>query len=725
MWCMIRTGRRRALPALIVFSLAISWPAGGAEIHLGCAASNDLYVALKAAGADVRRADDPAATIRSAPAGSAVFLLADSYPAERLALTDTLWNEAHEKQLRVYAEFPSAVPGQSLGATRATKWERLITSTAEFGSGLPELAILMAHDCHYVPMTLANPLVVVAKAAGFNRAVFGLPKDASPILARHDRGFVATTKLSGFAAARFAPAGGWETLWDWILREMGTGAAIRYTPTVRPTFQKDQSLPTGWQRESLARSVAWYNNSGLLVSPARRPTIEAQLRSGLGVAPEAGPLDGGGDGRHGVLEGYSSEVRFDGHQRQQLALRADCQAESAMVYASEFLLSDSPENRRRAENLLNFLYGDSGMHRGVRGQPEHPAFGLIGWGAIAPAWEIANYGDDNARAMLATMFVAGALKSSSWDEALLKALVANLRTTGRLGFRGDRIDIGPLEQHGWKHYENAATLNYSPHFEAYPWACFLWAYRHTKHAPFLEKARTAIAMTMKAFPAQWRWNDNMERAHMLLPLAWLTRIEDTPEHRAWLAAVAHDLLAAQDECGALQERFRGGGGHYQLPASNEAYGTTETPLLQENGDPVSDQLYVSGFALLGLHEAAAVLNEETIRRGADRLAEYLARIQTKSEVYPYLDGTWFRAFDYRRWEPWGSSGDVGWGAWCIEAGWAQAWGSAIMALREKGTTLWDMTAHSAVARHWDTVQAAMARNAGGPWKAPTREEPGS
>ncbi len=709
----------------MLLSLALVSRACGAEIHMGCAASNDLYVALEAAGADVRRASDPVAAIRSAPVGSAVFLLADAYPAERLVLTETAWREAEEKQLRVYAEFPSALPGQSPGATRATKWERLITSTAQFGAGLPEFTILMAHDCHYVPMTLTNPLVVVGKVAGFNRAVFGLPKDASPILARRDRGFVATTKLSGFAAARFAPAGEWETLWNWILREMGIGAVIRYTPTVGPTFGKAQALPPGWQRESLTRSVVWYNNSGLLVSPERRTTVEAQLRAGAEVPPKAGPVDRGGDGRHGVLEGYSSEVRFDGHQRQRLPLRADCQAESAMVYASEFLLSGSPENRCRAENLLGFLYGDSGLHRGVRGDPEHPAYGLISWGAVAPAWEIANYGDDNARAMLATLFAAGALKSASWDEALLKALLANLRTTGRLGFRGDRIDIGPLEQHGWKHYENAATVNYSPHFEAYPWACFLWAYRHTKHAPFLEKSRTAIAMTMKAFPTNWRWNDNMERAHMLLPLAWLTRIEDTPEHRAWLATVAHDLLEAQDECGALQERFRGGGGHYQLPASNEAYGTTETPLLQENGDPVSDQLYVSGFALLGLHEAAAILNDERIRWGADKLAEYLARIQTRSERYPYLDGTWFRAFDYRRWEPWGSSGDVGWGAWCIEAGWAQAWGAAIMALREQGTTLWDLTATSTIARHWDAVQTAMARNAGGPWKPPRTEEPGS
>src|SRR3954452_13256416 len=100
-------------------------------------------------------------------------------------------------------------------------------------------------------------------------------------------------------------------------------------------------------------------------------------------------------------------------------------------------------------------------------------------------------------------------------------------------------------------------------------------------------------MTMQAYPRGWRWADNMERARILLPLAWLVRVEDTPEHRGWLAQIATDLLKSQDDCGAIPERLGGsgkGGGHYVVPKSNEAYGTTETPLIQSNDDPVSDQL---------------------------------------------------------------------------------------------------------------------------------------
>ncbi len=95
---------------------------------------------------------------------------------------------------------------------------------------------------------------------------------------------------------------------------------------------------------------------------------------------------------------------------------------------------------------------------------------MIAWGGPAPAWNIANYGDDNARAMLATMFAAASLRSDRWDEPLLRALMANLRTTGKFGFRGERIDQGSLERHGWRHFHDGEAMHYSPHFEAYSWA---------------------------------------------------------------------------------------------------------------------------------------------------------------------------------------------------------------------------------------------------------------
>jgi hypothetical protein len=141
--------------------------------------------------------------------------------------------------------------------------------------------------------------------------------------------------------------------------------------------------------------------------------------------------------------------------------------------------------------------------------------------------------------------------------------------------------------------------------------------------------------------------------------------------------------------------------------SNEQYGTCETSLLQTNGDPVSDMIYTSNFALLGLTEAAAATGDEKLRLAGDRLAEFLVRIQIRSPSHPELDGGWFRGFDYRRWDYWGSNGDAGWGTWCTETGWTQGWIVAGLALRQMNTSLWTLTRESRITRHFDKLRKAM------------------
>ena len=232
--------------------------------------------------------------------------------------------------------------------------------------------------------------------------------------------------------------------------------------------------------------------------------------------------------------------------------------------------------------------------------------------------------------------------------------------------------------------------------------------RITRLTSFLERAKTAIRMTMDAYPDDWRWTNGLqqERARMLLPLAWLVRVEDTPEHRQWLRRIAQDLLAFQDDCGAVREELGSAGkGSYAPPASNEAYGTTEAP--QADGDPVCDLLYTTNFAFLGLHEAAAATGDTFYAEAEDRLAKFLCRIQIRSEDHPKLDGGWFRAFDFRRWEYWASSADLGWGAWSIESGWTCGWINAVLGMRRLKTSLWDLTAGSAIEHHFDKLHRLM------------------
>jgi hypothetical protein len=193
------------------------------------------------------------------------------------------------------------------------------------------------------------------------------------------------------------------------------------------------------------------------------------------------------------------------------------------------------------------------------------------------------------------------------------------------------------------------------------------------------------------------------------------RLEDTPEHRGWLMTVATDLLQWQDPSGVIQEK-RGGAENtgFQIAKSNEEYGTGETPLIQNVGDPATDQLYTTGFALLGLHEAFAATGDAKLKAAEDKLAHFLCRIQVRSDKFKYLDGAWFRAFDYKRWDYWASSGDVGWGVWCVEAGWGQAWIAATLSLRDRQTTFWDMTAGSKIKAQLPQVRNLMAQNDGSP-----------
>src|SRR5690554_1282344 len=121
-------------------------------------------------------------------------------------------------------------------------------------------------------------------------------------------------------------------------------------------------------------------------------------------------------------------------------------------------------------------------------------------------------------------------------------------------------------------------------------------------------------------------------------------------------------------------------------------------------------LYTVGFTFLGLHEAAAATGEHFYSDAENKLAEFLCRIQIQSETHPELDGAWFRAFNFNRWEYWASNGDAGWGAWCIESGWSQSWITALFALRQMSTSLWDITADSKINVHFEDLKKEMLQN---------------
>jgi len=693
--------------AVLAVLLAFAAQAPGADasrLVLCCREENDLYRVLQHNRVPCLRADTAEQAVVAAGRGGAVMVLADGYPERTTTIGQAVLDAAASRKLRLFVEYPGALAGLELDKPRRADLERVVSGDDFFARDLPRLRILAVNGLHFVPARGGKAHLVAAKVAGFDTAVYGLPKTTWPILLEHPRGdiLVATTKLSHFLTGRYAPQDAWRAVWAGVLTWLLPGTTLpplRWMQTVRPAYGREDPLPADAELAALRRGAGWFRTSKLLMHPSRKDEVARSLGSaphplaGAGLVPTPPPDAPIGDGSMGILEGPLSHIQYDGSQLQSVSIRGDCNGESAMAMALGGKVLGDKELPKIACNVLDFYLFTSDARKKERGDPSHGAYGLVAWGITTPAWYCANYGDDNARLMMGTLAAAAATGQDRWNEAMTLCLLANLRTTGQLGFRSDRVDIGPLSR-GWMAFFRRRIVSYSPHMEAYLWACFLWAYERTGDKLFLDRARTAIAMTMNTYTDGWRWMNGLaqEKARILLPLAWLVRVEDTPQHRKWLRQAVDGVVALQQPCGAIREELgMPGRGAMPPPRSNEDYGRHEASLIQQTGDPVCDLLYTSNFALLGLHEAAAA-GDQKARQAEDRLAEFLVRIQVRSEAHPSLDGGWFRAFDFNRWEHWASNADAGWGAWAIESGWTQGWIVSVLALRQMKTNLWDLTA---------------------------------
>lgn len=684
-------------------------------LHISCSVENDLVRVLNSQkGLVIHMYASPAEALVGAKEGEALLVLSNSYPERREVLSKDFYKTIESKKIRAYIEFPNHAPGIEMGDVIRADAERAVVKSGFFGEEVDSLQILGLNGLNYISINAANSHMVAAKVAGFDSAIYGLPEETNPILFHLESSpvLISTTNLSQFISGRYAPQNQWANIWHSILEYVAPQSAVRnleWTPTVSPTYAKNEELPENYHRKAIERGISWYKEARMLVPNGYEDKLQMMLDEGnqrLAWSPDI-PI---GDGSKGVFECIFSAIDEDGSQPIGIIKRGDCISETAMAFATAGALLDNSEYLSISERLLDYYLLNSIATKKEYGDPNHGAFGLIPWGISNQAWFKASYGDDNARFLLGAMTSSALTGANQWDEILMKSLVALIRTTGQNGFRGSRIDLKDFEENGWRYYQNREILNLSPHFEAYLWACYLWAYDKTNDEIFLDKAKKGIDLMMEHYTDGWVWTNGLsqERARMILPLSWLVRVDDTRENRELLLQVTKDFLELQDECGAIREELgKIEMGKYPPPQSNEAYGTSEASLIAKNGDPVSDLLYTTNFAFLGLHEAAYATKDPEIEKAVNKLAEFLCRVQVQSDNHPELNGGWMRAFDYERFEHWGSNADHGWGAWAIETGWTQGWITTILALRELDVSIWELTKDSKVAEYYPKFKKSM------------------
>jgi len=695
--------RRSALSWLLA---PIASGRGRASLVFSCPEDNDLYRTIASNMRPPLRCATAREAIRRAAPGSGVLILARNYPQAPEPFDEKLLGDARAKRLRMYAEYTAANHAQAFDPFIAHK-ERAVVTTSFFGGQLSEMSLLSLHSCSVAP--LARPRadlrvhLALAKVAGFDRAVYGLPsQDVEPLLveSQSEPLLLAATQLSRMITARYGPTEGWEHVWNSILRWLIRGdddVSIHWTPTVRPSRSASEALPADAEKAAALGGARWYFNARLFIHPSWAEKLAAAkaYEDRVGPAPtQAMPI---GDGSLGLLEGHSSLIQLDGSQPARWWIRADCVGEASMVLALAAKLGGQQDYVRVARNLCEFLIARSKMANGTRLDPQNAAYGLIGWNEADQYYKNEDgydvyYGDDNARCLLG-LLAAGALTGETrWNRRIWLAILANFRLLGRMGYQKARYDQAPLAKEGWQQQHESALVLHDMNYQAYPWALFLWAFAQTGYQPFLDRCERGLRRTVEAYP-QWRWSNSItsQLARLLLPLAWLVRVKDTSETRAWMRKISEELLSHQDASGAIPERTGPAGTGIQVPpASNEKYGAGEGALIQRNGDPAADMLYTMNFAFIGLHEAHLATGDAYYKEASDRIAAFLVRVQVRSTVHPQFDGAWYRAFDFQRWDYWASNSDSGWGAWCTEAGWSQSWISTTLSLRVLNESLWNV-----------------------------------
>lgn len=629
--------------------------------------------------------------------GQGIMLLSAETPStEQISIYDST---IKEKGLKVFVEFNRSIPGlEFTDSILEINKERAVVYTDSI-DGLDSLDVLSINNKEMLllkdpSLAMQNSILLLGKVAGYDNAEYGLEGATMyPLLFTHQKNYmVSTMGISNVIQGRFGPSAQWEDLYTYVLSWL-TGQEIdleHWESSVHPTYKKDDTLDVSALKLAVKSGVDWYYNAKLLVDQSWVDLYEKNASKNGRDVVYPGPAEDMplGNGLHGILEGHASRINPDGSQPYRWWIRGDCQAETAFAMSSAALYLGDQTYKETAKNLLQYLFKESNLRQGERNDPDSPSFGLIGW---ATTDNDAYYGDDNARALLGAIGASSNLDIDLWDAQIIEGVLGNFRTAGTNGFRGPWFRDAAMQETTWQALGQREIVNIHPHYESWLWSLYIWLYDKTGYEPLLDKAKSAISITMEAFP-NWKWTNGVQQeyARMILPLSWLVQIEDTKQHRDWLKTVAQTLLEAMDESGAIPERLgKEGFGRYEKIASNAEYGTKEAPLISSTANEVSDLLYTMNFAFFALNEASHATGEQFYADAVDKIADFMIRIQVDSKMHKDLDGAWFRAFDFEKWEYWASNADSDWGPWGTLTGWTQSWIINGLIYKQTNKSLWD------------------------------------
>lgn len=364
------------------------------------------------------------------------------------------------------------------------------------------------------------------------------------------------------------------------------------------------------------------------------------------------------EGKQGVKEGLHNDIYYDGSQRIAPSVRSDCTGETGFAFWQHYRVTGSERSLRIAGNIEDFLFDNMQIKQGT-------FKGMIRW--TDNAWGVC-YADDNARAIMGTLYKAYTGGGDRHLDDACDNLRFLARTTGSNGIRPARTDNINYTGNEEAIFDIALRPEgrLSPHYNAYYHAALLLGYKLKGEKLFFDTALRGLTSMMEVYPDMYREISETESCcRMVLALAWLYDITKEEKHKNWLYTVAGDLQKMRHPSGAYLEWDTG----YSAALSRTA--NNESSLLSENGEPVVEQLYSVNWLPFAFSQAYIATGDQWFAGLWRDIVRYFISSQIRSENR-MINGCWTRAFDAELKEVYAAAHDIGWGPWAVETGWTMA-----------------------------------------------------
>jgi hypothetical protein len=452
---------------------------------------------------------------------------------------------------------------------------------------------------------------------------------------------------------------------DWALWQ--AGEHLLFCAFRLCDFNRARLAPARIWRSVIIQIIQWLTGTGDIICDWPEPIVkhrqfydtnnDAEFNKALSECVEKGLqwlseflVD---DGRGGILEGLSHNIRPDGQQQYNCTVRTDCCGEAAGAFRFRYLADGDKNAYEIAKHLDDFCFGPMQIHNGIFD-------GMLRW--TAAAWGVC-YQDDAARSVIPVFLSNLFGMVNPHLEAAISAMRYCLSTTARDGLRIWRTDNINMNENSITALQIAEHGTPSAHYNAYYCCALILAKLCGGGVEFLEAGRRGLENLMALYPETVReQSETEEMCRLILPLAVLYWATGDEKHRLMLYRVTEDLQRFRDSSGAYMEWDSG----YKATCARKEHG--ECSLLAENGDPVVDLLYSCNWLPAGFAFAYKATGDEWFYQLWRSVVIFLICSQIHSPDQK-LDGAWCRGFDVREWEVYGVPHDIGWGPCSVESGW--------------------------------------------------------